>query len=191
MVDAPAFWVQGHPLEEVKPASPPFKCLENGRVEDCTGQPNTGRGWGESTVLWGHSHQFFLVPSLIQLILEQFCRCAPPGRGQMPLGHGDSGIASLSPLVNQSNGSFCPHSILPACRGRTPMLQSFTLGEGDSAHLYNRQNTQTGVLDRLFGVPHTGWGCRTSSLHGLGAENPEAVHAQAKPGRQTPTSTSW
>lgn len=41
------------------------------------------------------------------------------------------------------------------------MLQSFTLGEGDLTHLYSHQNTQTGVLDRLF------WG----SSHGTGLQD--------------------
>lgn len=72
------------------------------------------------------------------------------------------------------------------------MLQSFTLGEQDSGHLYNHQNTQTGVLDRLCWGSSHGMGLQDSSFHTLAAENPKAVPAQAKPGREdTTASTAW
>lgn len=68
----------GSPFRGGKTASLPLKCLGNGRVEHRAGQPNTAGRRAQRSA--GCSHKSFLVPNLIQLILGEFCRSAPPGR---------------------------------------------------------------------------------------------------------------
>lgn len=66
--------------------------------------------------------------------------------------------------VNQTitTSGCCHHNTLSACRGWTPMLQTFTLGEQDLGHLYN---TQTGVLDKFCWGSSHGNELQDSSFH--------------------------
>lgn len=190
-----SWWLMSHfGFRGGKAASPPFKCMENGRVEDCAGQPDTAGSTAQCP--GGCSQELFLIPNLIQLILGQFCRSVPPGRCQMPPSIPDArdfpdAGDSLLTTVSRDGGSLLFHLAVnqsTATSGSCPTATSLPAqGEhrcsraGDLAHLSLQSPKHPGrCWTDCFGVPHVGQCCRTSSFHGLGAKKTQGCADTSK-----------